>query len=212
MNFMGYGGRMVEQGAAPAEQQKKKMRTTTILEWLSWDACMATVVAFLVWTAFLWMKVEPRFISSSSMYPTLEVGDHIIAEKISYYFWRPEVGDIVIFRAPKPMQDFGFSAEEVLIKRIVAKAGDLVEVCNGKLIVNGIVQTEDFTAQPASYCMTVTRVPDGCVFVMGDNRNNSFDSHVWGPLPVENILGRYVLRYLRLSQMDITACGLRQEG
>lgn len=157
MNFMGYGGRMVEQGAAPAEQQKKKMRTTTILEWLSWDACMTTVVAFLVWTAFRWMTVEPRFISSSSMYPTLEVGDHIIAEKISYYFWRPEVGDIVIFRAPKPMQDLGFSAEEVLIKRIVAKAGDLVEVCNGKLIVNGIVQTEDFTAQPASYYMTVTQ-------------------------------------------------------
>jgi signal peptidase I len=84
---MGYGGRMVEQGAVPAEQQKKRMRTTedqyTILEWLSWDACMATVAAFFVWTAFRWITVEPRFISSSSMYPTLEVGDHIIAEKVS---------------------------------------------------------------------------------------------------------------------------------
>lgn len=204
--------RMIEQGAVPAEERKKLITTTEIqdgtLKWSTWDAGKAAVAAFLASTAFRWIILEPRFIASSSMHPTLEAGDHIIAEKISYYFRRPDVDDVVLFSTTKPMQEYGINSEEVLIKRVVAKAGDLVEVCNGKLLVNGIVKTEDFIAEPAAYDMTAIRVPDGCVFVLGDNRNNSCDSHIWGPLPVENILGRYVLRYLRPSQVGIAACGL----
>lgn len=157
-----------------------------LLRWPGLDGFFRLLVVLLLWSTFS----QLFYIPSSSMYPTLRVGDRIIVEKASYYIRSPAIHEIVTFRDPTQHSE---DNTDVFIKRVVAKAGDTVEVHHGGLYVNGVAQEEDFVAEPPTYTTKLTYVPKGHVYVLGDNRNNSYDSHIWGPLPIKNIVGRYVM-------------------
>ncbi len=122
-----------------------------------------------------------------SMRPTLQDGEYILVNKLAYKFSEPVRGDIVVFVFP-------VNPEEDLIKRIIGVPGDTITIQDGMLTVNGVVVDEPYINAPPAYNGT-WQVPKGELFVLGDNRNDSRDSHQWGLLPIENVIGRAVLIY-----------------
>mmetsp|Transcript_4963 Transcript_4963/g.15009 ORF Transcript_4963/g.15009 Transcript_4963/m.15009 type:complete len:277 (+) Transcript_4963:33-863(+) len=154
------------------------------------------VVAFLI----RWFVVEPRYIPSASMVPTLQIGDQLAVEKISTLVRTPRPSEVVLFRPPpaalggkKPVPG------QVFVKRVVAGPGDVVQVRDGSVFVNGQRRSEPF-ADSANYELGPMTVPLNSLFVLGDNRNRSFDSHVWGFLPTDHIIGHAILRYWPLDR------------
>jgi signal peptidase I len=137
---------------------------------------------------------EARYIPSGSMEPTLQINDRLVIEKISYYFNPPTHGDIVVFWPPESLTAPG-ERRDAFIKRIVGLPGDVVEVTDGEVIRNGEVLTESYIKAPPSYQWGPEEVPPASYLVLGDNRNSSYDSHSWGFVPEENIIGRAVVRF-----------------
>jgi len=144
---------------------------------------------------------EPRYIPSDSMLPTLEMGDRLIVEKISYRLRPPATGDIIVFDPPPQLQKLGYAKDQAFIKRVVGESGQIVRIDNGKVYLNGQPLVEDYIAEPPAYKWGPQQVPEQEVFVMGDNRNNSNDSHVWGFLPKNKIIGRAWLRFWPLDRI-----------
>ena len=148
-----------------------------------------------------WIVVEPRWIPSGSMLPTLQLQDRILVEKVRPRFRQPLVpGTIVVFHTPAALQAAGYDPGAALIKRVVAVAGDRVAVSAGQLQRNDIPVQESWRSEPMDYELAPLTVPPGHVLVLGDNRNASLDSHLWGPLPVEDVIGTAIWRYWPLER------------
>jgi len=174
-----------EQVASPGESRrarkaaKKKRGTWGIVIEIVIIAAAAFAIAMLV-QAFLF---KPFTIHQVSMRPTLEEGDRILINRVVYHFRDPKNGDVVVFDSP-------VVEGEDLVKRVVAVAGDRVAVNDGDLYVNGVAQEEAYLLeQDFAGEYPEIEVPEGQVFVMGDNRNNSGDSRSFGPIEVDRIIG-----------------------
>lgn len=126
-------------------------------------------------------------VDGSSMLPTLHDGEFVLVNKMAYVTGSPTRGDIIVFRSTT-------TRDLDLIKRVIGLPGDKVTVRNGQVRVNGQILDEPYIADAPTYDGD-WQVPDGYLFVMGDNRNDSSDSHVWGPLPLQNVIGKALLIY-----------------
>jgi signal peptidase I len=176
------------------------------------ETLILTVLIFLLVRSVVQnFKVEGR-----SMEPTLHNGQYLLINKALYWhydpntlarlapgaeaasdgpiadskylFTQPARGDVIVFRYPKdPSRDF--------IKRVIAVPGDTVEIRPGVVIINDKTLPEGYVSAPPNYAMQPETVPAGNYFVLGDNRNNSSDSHVWGLVPEGNIIGKAWVSY-----------------
>lgn len=180
------------------------------------DNLPTVTVAILLAVGVRIFIAEPRFIPSSSMEPTLLIDDRLIIDKLSFRWRKPERGEIVVFNPPNnPVVP---DATKVYIKRVIGLPGDRISIHDGKVFVNDSPLNEPYIAAPPNYtlptqddalCPNCFRppnvqsgkdnpyftVPSGNYWVMGDNRNNSLDSHAWGFMPEENLVGRAMFRY-----------------
>ncbi|MCP9884011.1 signal peptidase I [Synechococcus sp. ATX 2A4] len=149
-----------------------------------------------------WVVIEPRWIPSGSMLPTLQLNDRVLVEKLRARLHRPlPVGTIVVFHPPEALLAAGYDPDAALIKRVVGAAGDRIAVHDGQLIRNGQPVPEPWRAEPIAYELATLAVPPDCLLVLGDNRNASLDSHLWGPLPADHVIGTAVFRYWPWNQL-----------
>lgn len=155
---------------------------------------------------------EPRYIPSGSMLPTLQLQDRLLVEKVSLNFNPPQRGEILVFEHPDRPVPHGFMAGLAhwqgfgvytpLIKRVVGLPGEVLEVHQGKVLINGKALDESaYQIKPPHYEFGPIKIPDDHLFMMGDNRNNSADSHVWGPLPIKNVRGKAIFRFWPLNHI-----------
>lgn len=140
---------------------------------------------------------EARYIPGEAMSPTLKAGDRLVVDKISYYFRDPERGEIIAFRAVDEVTKVLQLPEgdNAFIFRIIGLPGDTVEINNGSVFINGHALMESYIKSPPSYQWGPDVIPANSYLVLGDNRNSTYDGHIWGFLPRENIIGRSIIRF-----------------
>lgn len=142
---------------------------------------------------------EARYIPSGSMEPTLQINDRLIIDKISYDFTIPQRGDVVVFNPTKTLRQQDF--HDAFIKRVIGLPGETVEVKGGQVYINGSPIQEKYIAAEPNYRWGPTIVPANSYLVLGDNRNNSYDSHYWGFVPRHDIVGRAVFRFYPFNRI-----------
>jgi len=143
----------------------------------------ALFVAVLLRATF----VQAYYIPSGSMLETLQIKDHLIANRAAYWFYPIKRGDIIIFKYPYDNRDF--------IKRVIGLPGDKIEITDGQLYRNGKKINEPYLREEMYFDFSPVIVPKNKLFVCGDNRNNSDDSRHWGMLPIENVKAKALLIY-----------------
>jgi signal peptidase I len=178
---------------------------------------VAFVIAFLVKT----FVAQAFFIPSESMVHTLEVGDRVLVSRVSYQLHEPRRGDIVVFTSPFETQGKGDSrslpsrvihtvlesvglrqpSTEDFIKRVIGLPGETVEGKNGKILINGRELVEPYLAEEPVGDFPPKAIPKGQLWVMGDNRNRSSDSRVFGPIKKSKIVGRAILRIWPVTRL-----------
>jgi signal peptidase I len=166
----------------------------------AWDLIKFAVIALIIVIPIRMFIAQPFVVSGESMYPTFDNGEYLIVDELSYRLDGPHRGDVIIFRYPNDQKRF-------FIKRIIGMPNEEISINNGKITVinkenpNGFALNEPYIYEPFDTTATY-KTGDNEYFVLGDNRNRSSDSRVWGILPSKLIIGRAYLRLLPFNSIS----------
>ena len=179
----------------PTRSAADRRRNRNIVEWVGIVAG-ALILALIVKT-FLF---QAFYIPSLSMYPTLHKGDRVLVNKVSYDLHDVHRGDIVVFERP-PSEP---ASIKDLIKRVIGLPGDVIEAREGIVYVNGTALVEKYIdSGDRTDNLPRQTIPKDDLFVMGDNRNNSEDSRVFGPIPEKTVVGRAFVRVWPVTRLGL---------
>lgn len=161
----------------------------SVLEWV-----VVIAVAFALSLVIRNYLFDTRIVPTGSMIPTIQLQDRLIVDRLFYKFDTIKRGDIIVFSAPEPSME-----GKDLVKRVIGLPGEKIQIKNGKVYINDRALYEPYLEDPPDYEYGPEIVPPKSYFMMGDNRRISNDSHYWGFLSEDKILGRVWIRYWPLK-------------
>ena len=164
-----------------------------------WTETLRTVVLVFVVTVLFDIAIPRSLVEGRSMQPTFQDGNRLIISRVHYMFDDPTYGDVIVFNSMRERE-----VGVMLIKRVIGLPGDTVEIRNQQVYINGEPTSTDYIFEDCMTCSdrTVTLSPDE-FFVMGDNRNHSTDSRIFGPVTRDHIVGQVLFRYWPLNEFGI---------
>ena len=188
-----------ERPPAEPEHDTEPQRRSSVRSAVEWVVIVvAALLAALLIKTFL---LQAFYIPSDSMNPTLVQRDRVLVNKLSYHFHDVHRGDVVVFTRPPGEND---PKIKDLIKRVIGLPGDTIEGRDGQILVDGRTLKESYVAKNSPMSdFPARKVPPGHYFVMGDNRGNSKDSRVFGPIAKSLIVGRAFIRVWPLSKIAL---------
>lgn len=184
------------------EQQEEKKKENLFKKYLPfvWEIVKIFIIASVIVLPIRYFLFQPFIVKGESMIPNFQSGDYLIVDEISYKFSAPKRGDVIVFKYPK-------DTTQKFIKRVIGLPGETVEVKDGKVTIskdgNLQILDEKYLPNPDDTIGTVTiALAQDEYFVLGDNREFSYDSRVWGSVPAKNIIGKVFLRVLPVSALS----------
>ncbi len=160
-----------------------------------------TLLAILIVAPIRFFIAQPFIVKGESMDPTFADGQYLIVDELTYRMHDPERGDVIVFKYPKDPKKY-------FIKRIVGLPGETVKIENGKVSVSSpsspsYILLDESYIENVSYETVTETLDQNEYFAMGDNRSNSLDSRIWGPLQKENLIGRVLVRLFPFTKVEL---------
>ncbi|MEA3345366.1 MAG: signal peptidase I [Chloroflexota bacterium] len=179
----------------PSSSSEEDISSRNLLWSLLRELVETVLPAILIAVFITLFLAQATQIYGQSMEPNLHAGQRLIVEKVSYRFHPPHRGDIVVLRLP--------SQSNFLIKRVVGLPGETIEIRDHQVLINGQPLNESYLSRPSRRSIPPRHIPEGSVFVLGDNRNFSNDSRSFGPVSLSNVVGRAWIRYWPPDQVGL---------